>query len=130
MGGSPTEQEHPTHDEVLSLLTKAPGAIGNFVRIYPGIHTSDETDWLETWFSERINKYFSETISSLDEIQVPASPPAPAQAELLAQPIRLISIQPHFVRGFRDTPRPILLDGDLDLPPIVVPPFKLELTPV
>lgn len=113
MGGSPTEQEHPTHDEVLSLLTKVPGAIGNFVRIYPGIHTSDETDWLETWFSERINKYFSETISSLDEIQVPASPPAPAQAELLAQPIRLISIQPHFVRGFRDTPRPILLDGDL-----------------
>jgi DNA repair exonuclease SbcCD ATPase subunit len=83
------------------------------VRIYPGIHASDETDWLEAWFSERINKYFSETISSLDEIHMPASPPVPIQVELLAQPIRLISIQPHFFRGFRDTQGPILLGDDL-----------------
>ncbi len=113
MGNSSTEQEHPTHNEVLSLLSQVPGAIGNFVGIYPGIQTSDETDWLETWFHNRINKYFSETITSIDEIQVPDPPPASAQGELLAQPIRLISIQLHFFRGFRDTPHPIRLDGDL-----------------
>jgi len=113
MMDSANEQDHPTHDEALSLLTKVPGAIGNFVRIYPGIQTSDETEWLETWFRERTNKYFNEIAPSLDEIQAPALSPAPAQGELLAQPIRLVSVQPHYFRGFRETPQPIRLDGDL-----------------
>ena len=65
MMDSANEQDHPTHDEALSLLTKVPGAIGNFVRIYPGIQTSDETEWLETWFRERTNKYFNEIAPSL-----------------------------------------------------------------
>lgn len=113
MVDSASEQDHPTHDEVLSLLSKVPGAIGNFVRIYPGIQAPDDVEWLETWFGKRANKYFTETLSSSDAIQLPAPPPAPAQGELLAQPIRLVSIQPHYLRGFRDTPLPIPLDGDL-----------------
>jgi len=107
------EQDHPTHDEALSFLSKVPGAIGNFVRIYPGIQTADETEWLETWFRQCTNKYFNENISSLDEIHPPAPPPARMQGESLAQPIRLVSIQPHYFRGFRETPQAIRLDGDL-----------------
>jgi len=112
MVDSRKEQEHPTHDEALSLLTRVPGAIGSFVSAYPGVQDSDDTVWLETWFRERTNKYFSGTISSADEIQAPALPPVPTQ-ELLAQPIRIVSIQPHYFRGFRETPQPIRLDGDL-----------------
>jgi len=110
MENFPTGPAHSIQDEALSLLSQVPGAIGNFVSIYPGIQTADEINWLETWFNEQINKYFSETTSSLDKIQAPATPPAPAQGELLAHPIRLISIQPHYFRGFRDTPPPIRLD--------------------
>ncbi len=113
MVNSDSEQGHPTRDEALSQLTMVPGAIGNFVKIYPGFQASDETDWLETWFRERIGKYFHETYSTADEIQTPESPPAPTDEELLAKPIRLISIQPHYLRGFRNTPEPIRLEGDL-----------------
>ena len=113
MVDSAGEQDHPTHDEALSLLSKVSGAIGNFVRNYPGIQATDDIDWLQTWFRERVNKYFTETLSSSDEIQLPAPPPTPAQGELLAQPIRLVSIQPHYFRGFRETPQPIRLDETL-----------------
>ena len=113
MVDSTSEQDHPTHDEALSLLSKVPRAVGNLVRIYPGIQATDDVDWLETWFRERVNRHFTGTLSSSDEIQLPASPPTPAQGELLAQPIRLVSIQPHYFRGFRETPQPIRLNGDL-----------------
>jgi len=106
------EQYHPTGDEALCLLARVPGAVGDLVRTYPGVRASDEVDWLETWFQARATKYFNETLSPSDEIQLPAPPPA-AQGGLLAQPIRLVSIQPHYFRGFRDTPQPILIDSDL-----------------
>ena len=109
----PNRQAHPTHDEVLSLLTGVPGALGDLVRTYPGIHASDETDWLGTWFNERANKYFTGTISPADEIHTPAPPSPPAQAGSAAEPIRLIAVQPHFFRGFRDIPDPIPLADDL-----------------
>lgn len=107
-----SERDHPTHDEVLSHLANVPGAIGNFVRIYPGKVSADDLAWLNTWFYIRTNQHFTETLSSSDEIQ-PLAPPPPAQVELLAQPIRLESIQPHYFRGFRDCPLPIRLDGNL-----------------
>ena len=105
-------QAHPTCDEVLSLLAQIPGAIGHLIRIYPGVQDSDDTDWLEVWFVERINKHFSETLSPEDQI-IPDTLPATAQLELLAQPIRLLSMQCHFFRGFRHASYPIRLDGDL-----------------
>jgi hypothetical protein len=70
MADSGNEQGHPTHDEALSQLTIVPGAIGNFVKVYPSSQASDETDWLETWFNERISKYYNETYSTDDEIQL------------------------------------------------------------
>jgi len=113
MVGPRSEQSHPTHDQALSLLAKTSGAIGEFVLCYPGTQTADETEWLESWFRDRTNRYFTETLSSSDEIQLPIPPPVPAQEELLAQPIRLVSIQPHYFRGFREIPQPIRFDGDL-----------------
>lgn len=113
MVGPKSEQDHPTHDQALSLLVKTSGAIGEFVLCYPGTQIADETEWLESWFRDRTNRYFTETLSSSDEIQLPTPPPAPAQEELLAQPIRLVSIHPHYFRGFREVPQPIRFDGDL-----------------
>ncbi|MFC1950170.1 hypothetical protein ACFLWD_00705 [Chloroflexota bacterium] len=108
-----SEQGHHTHDQALSQLVKTSGAIGEFVLCYPGTQTADETEWLEPWFRDRINSYFTETLSSSDDIQLPTQPSSPSQEELLAQPIRLISIHPHYFRGFRNPTHPIRLDGDL-----------------
>ena len=113
MEGLPNRQEHSTHDEVLSLLAEVPGAVGDLVRTYPGIHASEETDWLGNWFNQRADKYFTGTISPADEIQRPAPPPTPTQSGSAAEPIRLISVQPHFFRGFRDVPDPIPLADNL-----------------
>ena len=94
-------------------MTEVPGAVGDLVRIYPGIHASDETDWLATWFSQRTTKYFTGTISAADDIQAPVPPPPATQAGPAPEPVRLISVQPHFFRGFRDVPDPIPLADDL-----------------
>jgi len=107
------KHDHPTHDEALSNLTMVPGAIGNFVMSYPGVQFADETKWLEDWFENRIEKYYYQTFSEADEIIIPEIPSSPSGENLLARPIRIISIQPHYFRGFRDTSEPINLEGDL-----------------
>jgi tetratricopeptide (TPR) repeat protein len=113
MVGSKSEQDHPTHDQALSLIAKTSGAIGEFVLYYPGTKVADETEWLESWFRERTNKHFTKTLSSVDEIKLPTPPAAPSQEELLAHPIRLVSIQPHYFRGFREVKQSIGFSGDL-----------------
>ncbi len=105
--------DHPTGDEALSFLASVPGAIGHFVNAYPGVRSSDDLDWLDAWFHARINLHFSGTISATDTVQTPDSSSGSAQAQLLAQPIRLHSVHPHYFRGFREVPRPIRTDGDL-----------------
>ncbi|MFQ5873581.1 MAG: ATP-binding protein, partial [Dehalococcoidia bacterium] len=106
-------QDHPTGDDALSFLVTVPGAIGNFVRTYPGIQVLDDLDWLDGWFRARINLHFSGALSETDTIQPPDSRSGSARVEPLAQSVRLQSVQPHYFRGFREVPRPIRMDGDL-----------------
>lgn len=113
MADSDSEQGYATHDQVLSLLAKVPGAVGEFVRSYPGAQELEDATWLETWFSNRANKHFTGTVTTDDEVQLPPAPPAPTEGLMLAQPVRLVSIQPHYFRGFRNVTEPIRLDGDL-----------------
>ena len=113
MADSASEQGYTNHDQVLSLLAKVPGAIGDLVCGYPGVQELEDVTWLETWFGDRANKHFTGTLATDDEIQLPPAPPAPTEALPLAQPVRLVSIEPHFFRGFRNVTQPIRLDGDL-----------------
>jgi energy-coupling factor transporter ATP-binding protein EcfA2/uncharacterized protein (UPF0212 family) len=83
------------------------------VRGYPGAQELEDVTWLETWFGNRANKHFTGTLATDDEIQLLPAPPAPTEALPLAQPVRLVSIEPHFFRGFRNVTQPIRLDGDL-----------------
>jgi len=113
MADSASEQGYTNHDQVISLLAKVPGAIGDLVRGYPGAQELEDVTWLETWFGDRANKHFTGTLTADDEIQLPPAPPVSTQGLSLAQPIRLASIQPHFFRGFRNVAQPIRLDGEL-----------------
>ena len=104
-------QMHSTGDEVLSLLTNLPGTLGSFVNVYPGSQSEDD-NWLDSWFTTHCKKYFDKTISPDDKTLVHKTYPK-ATKEILADPIRLKSIEPHYFRGFRVIQQPIDVEGDL-----------------
>ena len=104
-------QQHPTGDEALSLLAILPGILGGFVNAYPGSQSEDDT-WLDSWFTAHCQKYFDKTISPDDKTLVHKTYPE-ATKEILADPIRLKSIEPHYFRGFRVIQQPIDVEGDL-----------------
>lgn len=104
-------QSHPTGDEVLSLLTNLPGILGSFILAYPGSHSADDS-WLDSWFISHSARYFNQTISTDDKIQVHKTFPSITQG-ILAEPVRLRSIEPHYFRGFREIQEPINVDGNL-----------------
>ena len=106
-------QVHPTGDEALSHLTNVPGALGNFIRIYPGVKDTDESKWLELWFQERISKHFFNKMDDSDLINSPDKPTFEKNPSSLTQMIRLSTIQPHYFRGFRNVQYPISIHGDL-----------------
>ncbi len=104
-------QRHATGDEVLSLLANLPGILGDFVNAYPGSQ-SENDNWLDSWFTTHSRKYFDKTISPDDKILVHKTYPE-ATKEILADPIRLKSIEPHYFRGFRVVQQPINVEGNL-----------------
>ncbi len=111
MANNGSIRSHSTGDEVLSILANIPGTLGGFVRVYPGSQSEDNS-WLDSWFITRTNGHFNQTISPDDKILVHKTFPTVAQG-ILAEPIRLKSIEPHYFRGFREIQQPINVDGNL-----------------
>jgi hypothetical protein len=105
------KQSHPTGDEVLSLLANLPGTLGSFVLAYPGSQSEDDS-WLDSWFITHTNRYFNQSIITDDKILVHKTFPTVTQG-MLAEPVRLKSIEPHYFRGFREIQQPINVDGNL-----------------
>jgi hypothetical protein len=104
-------KRHPTGDEVLSILSNIPGTLGEFVYDYPGSQSEDDS-WLDSWFVIHTSKHFNQAIGSDDEILVHKKFPTATQV-ILAEPIRLKSIEPHYFRGFREVQQPINVEGNL-----------------
>jgi len=112
MAGITTEGARP-QDEALSSLAGAPGPVGGLVRAYPGPVASSESGWIDSWFRERIAECLAGAPPVQATLRLP-DPPTPAtSASRLARPIRLQSVHAHYLRGFRDMPTPIRMDGDL-----------------
>ncbi len=108
---------HPTDDQVLNLLSNIEGIIGDYVNRYPGKNRTDTNSrWLEDWFIERSN-YFLEhpgqaEISSTDLDELLADI-IKDQVSVVKRPATIVSLWPHYFRGFRDLTTPINLSGRL-----------------
>ena len=98
-----SEDFHSSGDEALSYLSRDDGAAGDLVRGFPGRRVSEDGNWLEAWFRERIQKHFSGPIPESDTKMTFGPPPDQLGAIPLAPSVKLESVQAHYFRGFRDT---------------------------
>ena len=96
----------------LGILLDAQGAIGGLARAYTTRDDSGE-EWLESWFTRRTQLHFAASIPE-DELIVPPKLP-PTNVPQLSQRtgLRLVSIRPHYFRGFKALPDPIAFTGAL-----------------
>lgn len=96
----------------LSILQDVDGAIGGLVRAYTARDDTEE-GWLESWFSRRSGFHYSSSIPK-DEQIVPIkleTSDTPKSAQQLG--LKLVSIKPHYFRGFKALPGPINFGGAL-----------------
>ena len=96
----------------LGTLLDATGAVGSLVRGYTARgDTGDQ--WLDSWFLGRTRLHCDTSIPE-DEQFVPIALEATHVPQLSQRPgLRLVSIRPHYFRGFKDLPGAIDLTGDL-----------------
>ena len=109
---------HSSGDRVLGLLSSIDGLVGEFVRNYPGKVTSESSlTWLDEWFRGRAEAFLSRSASSdtlkPEELDVLLSDLLQHEAPVVRKPARLLSLQPHYFRGFRSLTEPINFVGDL-----------------
>jgi len=108
---------HPTDDQVLNVLSNVEGIISQYVKHYPGKERTDvNPKWVENWFVERAKHYLESSgldeFSSIDLDELLADV-VNRQVSIVKQPATLLSIWPHYFRGFRNLPSPINLSGGL-----------------
>lgn len=104
---------HPTGDEALSFLANMPGALGDLVRSYPGVRESDDQHWLDQWFRSRTRCHYEGSLSSEDAVCPLDQTTVHVPSTTVARPVRIVSVQPHYFRGFREVPQPIPVKGEL-----------------
>ena len=96
----------------LGMLLNAKGAVGKLVRAYASSDYAGD-DWLEQWFLERIRLHAASFIPE-DEQVVPIAQEAANAPQLSQRPrLNLVSVKPHYFRGFKTVPDPIDLTGTL-----------------
>ena len=106
------EQIHSTGDEALTQLSGTQGALGEFVREYPGRQLAEESNWLKEWFQRRIEKQYHGILLDCDEILPPSSISNTDGTNLVAETIKLKNMEISYFRGFREARRPIDLNDD------------------
>ena len=96
----------------LGLLMDAIGPTGELVRAYAS-KDDEGDDWLESWFLNRTQIHCASVIPE-DEQVVPIKLEATHAPQLGQRPgLRLVSIRPHYFRGFKALPESIDLTGTL-----------------
>ena len=96
----------------LGMLLDATGAVGGLVRAYTASDDMED-EWLDSWFLKRTQLHRDSSIPE-DEQFVPITLET-THVPLLNRRLnlRLVSIKPHYFRGFKDIQGPIDLKGDL-----------------
>ena len=96
----------------LGLLMDAKGGAGKLVRAYAS-KDDEEDDWLESWFLNRTQLHCASHIPEGEQV-VPIELEATHAPKLGQRPgLRLVSIRPHYFRGYKALLGPIDLTGSL-----------------
>ena len=103
---------HPTGDEALTSLSNVNNPIENLVQAFPGRSVEDGADWLDTWFLDRVQQHFDGTISANSQLNFDP-PQVQPQVVPTAPPVRLVSLQAQYFRGFREASIPVNMDDNL-----------------
>lgn len=104
-------------DLVLRALQELEEPVGSFVRAFPGrAALAEERNWLENWFVDLAERFRNGEGPDLK--QIVASAVGEGDLSLLAKEpvdstLRLMALQPHWFRGFREVAEPIRFDSDL-----------------
>ena len=96
----------------LGLLMDVEGGVGKLVQVYAS-KNDDEDDWLESWFLKRTQLHCASQIPE-DEQVVPIELDSVHAPKVGQRPgLRLVSIRPHYFRGFKALSKAIDLTGTL-----------------
>lgn len=124
---------HPSGDALLTSLMAVPSALGQLVAAYPGRSAADGTAWVDEWFGRQTKTGYEQLLAG--QRPIASDPPdrhsvstegigdlLPPEVlgSLVASPspvatreVRLLTVQPHYFRGFRSLASPISLEGRL-----------------
>ncbi|HSR52311.1 MAG TPA: AAA family ATPase [Acidobacteriota bacterium] len=105
-------------DLVLRVLADLPDPIGSLVQAYPGRRCDDDDQtWLHQWFEALIQSVASGCTFDIQLVGKRTGTKGGGLSKL-ARPlatkdVRLLSIEPHYFRGFRKLAEPLNVDADL-----------------
>ena len=107
-----TPKDLDVRPTALGLLLDAKGAVGGLVRAYASKDDAGD-DWLDPWFLKRTQFKCDSAISEDDQV-VPITVETTDVPLVSQRPgLSLVSIRPHYFRGFKALPDPIDLTGTL-----------------
>ena len=88
-------------DSILADLSSTPGTLGSLARQYPGIASASESTWLDDWFLSRTRAHFDDSVADSDRNVRCVDADSQTTSQDSALSARLLSIHPHYFRGFR-----------------------------
>jgi hypothetical protein len=104
-------------DLVLGSLGSLPGPLGDLVRAFPGRAVSEaDPHWMDNWFQgviEGIAAARGDVVTTHISSEAAGADLSPLRRPAVAQPVRLLSLQPQYFRGFRRLDHAIDLSADL-----------------
>ncbi len=107
-----TREELGFRSTALGLLQDVTGAVGELVRVYT-TDGANKDGWLDSWLLRRTRLHYDGNISE-DEQIVSVTSTVTGASTLPKRPgLRLVSITPHYFRGFKNLPNAIDLTGGL-----------------
>ena len=107
-----TTKDLAVKPNALGMLLNAKGAVGGLVRAYTTRDNLGDV-WLESWFLKRTEFHYASTIPEGEQI-LTVTYESTHVPQLSQRPgLSLVSIRPHYFRGFKVLPGPIDLTGNL-----------------
>ena len=110
------EEGHPEPhfpDSAVRRLADADGAIGDFVSRYLEATADGEDRCVEEWFAERARAYYYGCLSEDNRVLDLTAHVDTQSGAVNGKRIELVSVFPHYFRGFKSPELPIVFDGDL-----------------
>lgn len=104
-------------DRVMAFLETLPDPVGPLASAFPGDgEAATDQGWINEWFQQQTTRYAAGNPPDLPPLAV--SQAGPEVLDPLCRPqssasVRIISIRPHYFRGFRRCERPIQLAENL-----------------